>query len=63
MEYRIYHKGKLVNVCTNEFITVCNLTTYRAKYGKDNITVKVMESPTMDEEKREWLDNLLGGKL
>lgn len=62
MEYRIYNKGKLINVCSNVYIVGCNISSYWAMYGKENIEVKVFDNPFMDEEKLEWLSKLGGIK-
>ena len=57
-ENRIYVDGKLVNVCHNEFVLMCNYTNYKKQYG-DKVTVKRLEEITNDEEKQEWLQSLM----
>lgn len=57
-EHRIYIDGKLVNICHNEYALMCNVTSYRARAGKDKVEVKTFEEVTNDEEKEKWLANL-----
>jgi len=57
MEYRIYVKGKLVNIC-GSFALVGNVTTYDKKYGEDNVEIKHVKR-IMDDEKREWLNHMM----
>lgn len=55
-EMRIYVDGKLVNICQNEYASMCNLMNYKQKYGK-KVTTKIIEI-CMDKEKRDWLDTI-----
>lgn len=57
-ETRIYLDGQLINICTNDFVLVCNLSTYINKYGSERITTKVIDMKGIDEEKMQWLKNL-----
>jgi len=56
-ENRIYLDGKLVNICRNEFVLMCNYNNYKNKYG-DRITTRVVDSDVDIEEKEEWLKSL-----
>lgn len=59
-EYRIYHKGKLVNISCSSFVAMSNLINYHKRYGKENITTKVIDGTLNDEEKREFLKTIRG---
>ena len=57
MEYRIYVNKKLVNICSNEFVLGCNLSSYFTKYGKENVETKHVVAID-DEENKEWLRHM-----
>lgn len=43
MKFEIYVEGKLYMTCFNSFVAMNNTVSLRAKYGKENVTVKVEE--------------------
>jgi len=58
MEHRIYVNNKLVNMCYNEYALMCNVVTYRKKFGDENVTVKHCKEMVNDKEKEDWLKTL-----
>ena len=57
MEYRIYVKGKLVNICSGVYALYNNIEVYRNKYGIENVRINKVET-VMDVEKEEWLKTI-----
>ena len=57
-EFRIYVDGVLVNVCHNQYALTTNTASYTDIFGKNRVTVKILEEVTNDKEKQEWLDSL-----
>ena len=59
MEYRIYVKDRLVNIC-GSFALVSIVTYYDKEYGEDNVEIKHVKR-IMDDERREWLNHMMDG--
>ena len=57
IENRIYIDNKLVNICYNEFVLMCNYTNYKKRYG-NRVSVKKLDKTVNDKEKQEWLNSL-----
>lgn len=58
LEHRIYVNGKLVNICSNDFVLMNNVVNYRKRFGEENVEVKHLTEIVMDKEKEEWLKSI-----